>query len=59
VICFGLVGGATNCVIKMHGLRAEEGKVTVKMGNIIVVASLERKLVYGDPIHVLEIVTVP
>ena len=38
-----------------HGLRAEEEKINVKIGNINAVASLERKLVYWDPIHVLKI----
>jgi hypothetical protein len=38
-----------------HGLRPEEEKITVKIGNIRAVASLERKLVYWDPIHVLKV----
>jgi hypothetical protein len=38
-----------------HGLRAEE-KIIVKMGNIRAVASLERKLVYWDPIHILKVI---
>jgi hypothetical protein len=34
---------------------ASERKVTVNMGNSHAIASLERKLVYTDPIHVLKI----
>ena len=42
--------------LSQHGLKAEEGTITIRMGNIRAVASLERKLVYWDPIHVLKII---
>lgn len=44
--------------LSQHDLRAEEEKITAKMGNIRAVASLECKPLYWDPIHVLKIIAV-
>ena len=41
-----------------HGLRVRDEKIIVKMGNITAAASLQQKLVYWDPIHILKVVDV-